>query len=82
MLLLTDRDFPILMVATFRHSLAPRLDLQYGYRRNYFSPHEAGTMNNHHIKAYAKPSSADYWPFFFVELKAASRQGTHNVGEN
>ena len=39
-------------------------------------------MANNRIAPYAKPSSAGYWPFFMIELKAASRGGTHFVGEN
>ena len=39
---------------------APKSDLQYGYQRNNFSPHEAGVTTNRRIDPYAKPSSAGY----------------------
>ena len=61
---------------------APRPDLQYGYDHYEFSTGENGVMINHRISPYAKPSTAGYWPFFLVEFKAASRQGTHFIGEN
>ena len=60
----------------------PKPDLQYGFPHAEFTVNQAGVMDNSRINPYAKPSSATYWPFFVVEFKAASRGGTHYVGEN
>ena len=61
---------------------APKPDLQFGFPHTEFAASQIGVMNNHRISPYAKPSTATYWPFFVVELKAASRGGTHFIGEN
>ena len=60
----------------------PKTDLQYGFSRAEFTVNQAGVMSNYRIDPYAKPSSANYWPFFIVEFKAPSRGGTHYVGQN
>ena len=60
----------------------PKPDLQYAYSQENFTLDELAVMSNHRLNAYAYPSTAGYWPFFLVEMKAASRQGTHFIGEN
>ena len=60
----------------------PKSDLQYGFQLEEFTLDQLGVMVNHRIDPYAKPSTGPYWPFFLVELKAASRGGSHYVGEN
>ena len=60
----------------------PKPDLQYAYCQENFTLDELAVMGNHRLNTYAYPSTAGYWPFFLVEMKAASRQGTHFIGEN
>lgn len=60
----------------------PKPDYQYGYPHASFNADEAEVMEHRRLRDYARPSSAAFWPFFFIELKSVSHGGTHWVAEN
>ncbi|KAF7502366.1 hypothetical protein GJ744_005987 [Endocarpon pusillum] len=60
----------------------PKPDLHYGYSRHSFTNAEYSVMKQPRILPYARPNSANYWPFFAVEVKSPSRGGTTWVAEN
>ncbi len=60
----------------------PKPDLHFVYSRESFTNSEYSVMRQPRISPYARPNSANYWPFFAVEIKSPSRGGTTWVMEN
>lgn len=72
---------PVGKNAPFRIA-APKTDVNYGYAEETFSPEERAILQHNVISPYAHPSGEGFMPFFAVDFKAQSRQGTFWVAEN
>ena len=72
--------------------VAPKPDRHFGYMMAAFETPVIDTdgqtvsvrhiVTNGLVSGYARPSTTNLWPFFFVEFKTGSRGGTHWVAQN